>query len=225
MTINTAPGAVDTGTWRMTGPYDAKITEGADPALRISNAVTSGSFGDQLFSPTLDVPATETGPACNVHRILRARAGRALQPGLRVHDGLPPAAGPGRPGRPPREPGNHPDGINLVTCGGCTSTPTARSACTYTTVATGLDASKPHTVKLMLIKKPDTKKSTNNDVFSVQVDGKPVKNTTLEAYYEKTGEGEYNTDTLMFRLSGAVRPRVARLGLLIDDVTMATSSS
>ena len=47
----------------MTGGYDAAITDGADPALRISNAVTSGSFGDQLFSPTLDVPATETGPA------------------------------------------------------------------------------------------------------------------------------------------------------------------
>ena len=62
VTIDTTPGAAD-GTWRMTGPYDAAITDGADPALRISNAVTSGSFGDQLFSPTLDVPATETGPA------------------------------------------------------------------------------------------------------------------------------------------------------------------
>ena len=47
----------------MTGPFDAAITDAADSALRISNAVTSGSFGDQLFSPTLDVPATETGPA------------------------------------------------------------------------------------------------------------------------------------------------------------------
>ena len=55
-------------------------------------------------------------------------------------------------------------------------------------MATGLDPSKPHTVKLKLVKKPDTKKSTNNDVFSVQVDGKPVKNTTFEAYYEATGE-------------------------------------
>ena len=43
----------------------------------------------------------------------------------------------------------------------------------------------------------------------------------VEAYYEKTGEGEYNTDTLMFRLSGAVA--AVPVGLLIDDVTMATS--
>ena len=60
MSINNTPGADDG--WRMTGPYDATIAGTADdPALRISNAVTSGSFGDQLFSPTLDVPATETG--------------------------------------------------------------------------------------------------------------------------------------------------------------------
>ena len=56
-------------------------------------------------------------------------------------------------------------------------------------------------MKLKLVKKPNTKKSTNNDVFSVQVDGKPVKNTTFEAYYDATGEDNYQTDTLLFRLS------------------------
>ena len=77
-------------------------------------------------------------------------------------------------------------------------------------MATGLDPSKPHTVKLKLVKKPNTKKSTNNDVFSVQVDGKPVKNTTFEAYYEATEEQNYQTDTLMFRLSGTALPPAAR---------------
>ena len=79
-------------------------------------------------------------------------------------------------------------------------------------------------MKLKLVKKPDTKKSTNNDVFSVQVDGKPVKNTTFEAYYEATGEQNYQTDTLLFRLSGTAQPQLAETeGLLIDDVTIATS--
>ena len=91
-------------------------------------------------------------------------------------------------------------------------------------MATGLDASKPHTVKLKLAKKPNTKKSTNNDVFSVQVDGKPVKNTTFEAYYEETKEQNYQTDTLMFRLSAAAQLMFAEGGgLLVDDVTIATS--
>ena len=75
-------------------------------------------------------------------------------------------------------------------------------------MATGLDPSKPHTVKLKLVKKPDAKKSTNNDVFSVQVDGKPVKNAAFEAYYKATGEDEYKTDTLMFRLSGTAGPQL-----------------
>ena len=92
-----------------------------------------------------------------------------------------------------------------------------------TPVATGLDPSKPHTVKLKLVKKPDTKKSTNNDVFSVQVDGKPVKNTTFEAYYEATKEQNYQTDTLLFRLSGTAQAQFNGNGLLIDDVTIATS--
>ena len=93
-----------------------------------------------------------------------------------------------------------------------------------TTVATGLDPSKPHTVKLKLVKKPNTKKSTNNDVFSVQVDGKPVKNTTFEAYYQATDEQNYQTDTLMFRLGGTAQPGALHgEGLLIDDVTIATS--
>ena len=89
------------------------------------------------------------------------------------------------------------------------------------TVAEGLDETKPHTVKLTIVKRPDTKNSTNNDVFSVQVDRKPVKNTTFEAYYEATGEGDYNTDTLLFRLSGTALTEPATQGLLIDDVTIA----
>ena len=98
VTIDSTPGAIDT--WRMTGPYDAAITEGADPALRISNAVTSGSFGDQLFSPTLDVPATETGPARTftasfVLEPVDTSAGPA-------GDGQP-RQRPGRPGRLPRD--------------------------------------------------------------------------------------------------------------------------
>src|SRR5687768_2692205 len=93
VTIDTTPGAVDT--WRRTGNDDATITtDDADPALRISNAVTSGSFGDQLFSPALDVPAIETGPRGDAFhagsarvrvRLLttdprQRRAGRSQQP-------------------------------------------------------------------------------------------------------------------------------------------------
>ena len=202
----------------MTGGYDATITDGADPALRISNEVTSGSFGDQLFSPTLDVPATETGPAQTF------TASFVLEP-VQYQEGLRVTVSPdnGQGGRGGFLAIEHKDGgINLVSQGSYVNA-AGDLQWAVTPVATRLDLTKPHTVKLKLVKKPDTKKSTNNDVFSVQVDGKPVKNTTFEAYYEATGEGEYKTDTLMFRLSGTAQPQVAGQGLLIDDVTIATS--
>jgi hypothetical protein len=208
-------------TWRMTGPYDASITDGADPALRISNAVTSGSFGDQLFSPTLDVPATETGPARTFTASFRLEPVQ-LQPGLRVTVSPDNGQG-GRGGFLAIEHTNA--GINLVSQGSYFDE-AGNLRWALTTVATGLDASKSHTVNLKLAKKPYTKKSpsTNNDVFSVQVDGKPVKNTTFEAYYEATDEQNYQTDTLMFRLSGAADVKFLEGdGLLVDDVTIATS--
>ena len=216
VTIDTTPGAVDT--WRMTGPYDAAITEGADPALRISNAVTSGSFGDQLFSPTLEVPATETGPARTF------TASFVLEP-VPYQDGLRVTVSPdnGQGGRGGFLAIEHKNGgIDLVSQGSYVDK-AGNLQWTVTPVATGLDPSKPHTVKLKLVKKPDVKKVTNNDVFSVEVDGKPVKNTTFEAYYDATGEPNYQTDTLLFRLSGTPQSELAGKGLLIDDVTIATS--
>ena len=213
----TASGATDT--WRMTGGYDAEITDvSGDSALRISNAVTNGSFGDQLFSPTLDVPATETGPA-HTFTASFVLEPVAYQEGLRVT--VSPDNGQG--GRGGFLAIEHKDGgINLVSQG--SHVENGVLTWTNTNVATGLDESKPHTVKLKLVKKADTKKSTNNDVLSVQVDGKPVKTTTFEAYYEATHAGDIQTDTLLFRLSGtAVTQPDNAAGLLIDDVTIATS--
>ena len=177
--------------WRMTGGYDATITDGADPALRLSNAVTSGSFGDQLFSPTLNVPATETGPA---HTFT---ASFVLEP-VQYQEGLRVTVSPdnGQGGRGGFLAIEHKDnGINVVSQGSYLDADGALDWA-FTDVAIGLDPSKPHTVKLKLIKKPNTKKATNNDVFSVQVDGKPVKNTTFEAYYQASNEQNYQTDTL-----------------------------
>ncbi len=217
VTIDKAAEANDNN-WRMTGGYDATITDGPDQALRISNAVTSGSFGDQLFSPTLEVPATETGPARTFTASFVLEPVQ-LQPGLRVTVSPDNGQG-GRGGFLAIEHTNA--GINLVSQGSFVNEAGALDWA-VTPVATGLDPSKPHTVNLKLVKKPNTKKATNNDVFSVQVDGKPVKNTTFEAYYQATGEQNYQTDTLLFRLSATPQLQLQGKGLLIDDVTIATS--
>ncbi len=69
--INFEPPAYTTGNingqqgWSKTGPYDVEVADvSAFPAashyffgsqaLRLSNAITSGSFGDQTFSPGLE---------------------------------------------------------------------------------------------------------------------------------------------------------------------------
>jgi hypothetical protein len=54
--------------WSKTGPYDAAVSSNTSgfssfgtQSLRISNAVTSGSFGDQTFAPAISQQAGESG--------------------------------------------------------------------------------------------------------------------------------------------------------------------
>jgi hypothetical protein len=210
VTINGGSG------WRMSGPYDAQIGNGR---LRITNAATSGSFGDQLFSPELTVPATENGPASTFDAKFTLLPVE-LQPGLRVTVSPDNGSG-GRAGFLAIE--HKDDGITLKTSGSYFNA-NGELDWNETIVASGLDANEAHTVQVKLIKKPNTKKSTNNDVFSVKVDGKPIKNTTFEAYYQATSESNYETNTLLFRVSGPAVPSMAQSeGLLIDNLSIATS--
>src|SRR6266403_665367 len=51
--------------WSSTGAFDQGVVSSpvisGSQSFRISNAVTSGSFGDQTFAPVLATPAGETG--------------------------------------------------------------------------------------------------------------------------------------------------------------------
>ena len=68
--INEQPNGT-TNTWMKTGPYDVTVAGlgsftdrsagfTGDQALRLSNAITSGSFGDQTFSPAVDPAGQST---------------------------------------------------------------------------------------------------------------------------------------------------------------------
>jgi hypothetical protein len=186
-----------------------------DAQLRISNAVTSGSFGDQLFSPTLDIPATEDGPASTFNASFTLDP-VALQPGLRVTVSPDNGAG-GRAGFLAIE--HRADGLALVSSGSA-----GNGAWTDKTIATRLDASRAHQVEMRLTKAPGGNKGKGNDEFSVRVDnGKWVSNKTFESYYAGTGEPNYRTDTLLFRVSGTAMPELRGKGLLIDDLSISTS--
>lgn len=198
--------------WRMSNPaYDAEITEGK---LRISNAFTSGSFGDQLFSPGLAVGAEED-TAVNTFEAAFTLGPVALQPGLRVTISPDNGAG-GRAGFLAIEHTKH--GLTLMVSGSNGQ----GGAWPGKVVATKLDPMAEHTVEMRLVKVPDTKTDDTNDTFAVSVDGgASVTVNTFEAYYNATGE-KYETDALLFRVSGTAVPALDGAGLVIDHLSMST---
>ena len=209
----------DPAEWHMTGTYDAAIvTNNGDSALRISNKTTSSSFGDQLFSPSLSDGATEAGDVSAFTGSFTLEPVE-YQEGLRVTVSPDNGSG-GRAGFLAIE--HREDGIALYTLGSYIDDEGELQFDKHVDVATGLDYDESHTVQLKLVKKPDNKHTSNNDVFAVKVDnGKWASNTTFEAYYDVTGEPDYSTDTLLFRLSGTPAPASNGQGMLIDDVTIS----
>lgn len=213
----------DPSVWHMTGPYDAAVvTVGGNSALRMSNATTSGSFGDMIFSPTLAVPATIDS---SVHTFTASFTllPVALQPGLRTTVSPDNGSG-GRAGFLAIE--HTTIGMDLTIAGSYVD---ANDDVTfdYQKIATGLDPAVARTITMKVVKKPNTKKDQNNDTFSVQLQGKPARTTTFEAYYAATGEPNYATDTLLFRLSASnafpAAPQYRGFGFLVDNVMLSTS--
>lgn len=205
--------------WRMTSAvYDAEIENGA---LRISNAVTSGSFGDWVFSPELPVAATEAGPATAFNAKFTLLP-VDLQPGLRINVSPDNGEG-GRGGFIAIE--HTATGVDIVTAGSYFNAD-GDLDWKFSTVAKDLKADEAHTVTLKLVKRLNTAKNKNNDTFSIKVDGKPTKTTTFEAYYQATGEPNYETDTLLIqsRTNGAwpAQPSLQGKGLLIDNLSIST---
>ena len=74
--------------WSKTGPYDVNVVEttrfGFGKALQISNAVTSGSFGDQTFSPGLADPAGESAQKHFEASFTSQRRRMTMQQGLAI---------------------------------------------------------------------------------------------------------------------------------------------
>lgn len=88
-TFNVGTPLQPTNGWAYTGgnSYDVGIVDKdglGDKAVRISNAVMSGSFGDWLFSPAID-PATENGNQEFTAEFTIESAAGAQQPGLQMN--------------------------------------------------------------------------------------------------------------------------------------------
>jgi hypothetical protein len=229
--------------WQITGPYDVQVAQHAPDSppgfgttsLRISNAVTSGSFGDHLFSPSL---ANEAGEAAAENG---GMSGGARQPMFTSQFTVASATGGLQPGllasvAPDRGDGarmssirleHQGDGLHITVvdtdkstaappCTGCVSFP-SHDLGTY-------DPTVPHVVKSELRFNP----GASNDVVRVYVDG--VLKATVgswEDYYrfdqESGVSGNSRTvDSLLFRESGTAHPELAGQGFLFDNVSYAS---
>ena len=198
-------------------------------SLRISNAYTVGSFGDQTFSKPLVDEAGETSAANNgmsggtrqpyyeATFDFASTVPGAEQPGLMV--GVSPDRGDGarmslfrlydKPAGLEVEfydfdqtrPGTCVDGLDFQPA----------------TVATGLARNAVHNVRITM----NFIDGVNNDVVKVYVDGGLVHTgTSWEDYFRDCEPNPTRTvDSLLFRASGTAAPATSGNGFLIDNVS------
>lgn len=204
-------------------------------SLRMSNAVTSGCFGDQTFSKSLtdeagETTATSAGMSGGVRKThfeaqwdFASTTPSAEQPGLSV------VASPDRGDGSRMSWVQMTDtatglGVNFFDVQG-TSDPA--NFVGPTTVASGLDRALPHTIKITV----DFVEGPSNDIVRLYVDGElRLTGTTWENYYRFDSEadpegGPRTVDSILFRTGGTAVPILAGFGFLIDNLSMATSNA
>lgn len=243
--------------WSKTGPYDAAIVAGTgvpgfgDQSLRVSNAVTSGSFGDQTFSKLLTEEAGESGayspaPTATRHPYFSATwevasaVPGAEQPGLSVV------------ASPDRGDGGRMSWLQMRDTGagleinfydyqdvapyGSEANPAdgvgVGDDFVFTTVASGLDRSVAHAIglEMFLVDGP------RNDVVNVYVDGALAHTgTSWEDYfrwYQGPGDPEETAPvrasrtirSILFRTAGAAAPGTAGNGFFIDNLELQSGA-
>jgi hypothetical protein len=261
--INMQPTAnyLPNGKWQKTGPqYDAQVASvSAYPdaagygfvgqALRISDAMTSGSFGDQTFSPGLADEAGETGavdlglsgglrqPHFDASFLIgTTQAGQqcvgcttgppdfAPNP---LHMTVSPDRGDGARMSYLRFE-DQADGVHVFFVD-VTDPGRVPDGDTFNTtdIAT-LDRAHSHLIRFSI----DFKDGPANDQVKIYIDGALKKTgTTWEDYYrydsEQASQGNKvpTVDKLLFRESGSANPGDIGQGFLLDRVILASSGN
>jgi len=231
-----------------TSPYDHQIVANGvgvpltfgTKSLRMSNAVTSGCFGDQTFSASLVNEAGEStagndglsGGTRQSH--FEAQWDFTSADPLNVQTGLLVVASPDR-GDGARMSwiqmadtptglavnfydyrDEHGVGTTLVPADGCA----ANDDFFFKNVASGLDRTAVHTIKVTM----DFLEGPRNDVVRVWVDGvlKHV-DTSWEDYFRYCEVNPTRTvDSILFRTGGDAVPALAGKGFLIDNLSLSS---
>ena len=239
------PATVPNGTWSKLGPYDVMVAAVASypaaagygfgsQALRISNAVTSGSFGDQTFSPGLGDEAGESdafnaglsGGLRQPHFDASFLIGTALstvQPGLRMT--VSPDRGDGaRMSFLAFE--DQPDGVHVIFVDVANRGPVGAVSNFQSSDIATLSRDQSHLIQFSI----DLKDGPHNDTVKIYIDSKLVKTGgTWEDYYrydpEQSSQGNQvpTIDKLLFRQSGVPAAGTAGFGFLLDRVVLESS--
>ena len=225
--------------WTKSGAYDVGVASVATfpdasgygfgtQALRLSNSVVSGSFGDQTFSPGLASPAGESSAAAHFSaRFMIGTTQATVQPGLFMSVSPDNGSG-GRMSYLRFEDQN--DGVHVFFDDVTDAGPIGTVANFNETDIATLSRTKAHSIRFAL----DFKNGPANDVVKIFVDGKKmITGTTWEDYYrydpEASGSGNQvpTVAKLLFREGGNAAnatPANAGKGFLVDGVTLRSSA-
>jgi hypothetical protein len=202
-------------------------------SLRISNAVTSGCFGDQTFSASLSDEAGETAAENG------GMSGGSRQPYFESSwDFASTVPGAEQPGlaltaSPDRGDGARMSWVQLKDTGtgidvnfydyqsGAPDTGSG-DGFVLTNVATGLSRATVHNVKITM----QFVDGLNNDIVKVYVDGVLAHiGTSWEGYFvEQESNPTRTVDSVLFRTGGTAAPTTAGNGFLIDNLNLKSGA-
>lgn len=215
--------------WKSTGPYDQEVVNNTYgyaslgcKSLRISNAATSGSFGDHTFSAEAAEAAGETAVNDHFEASFDIASTKAnVQPGMSISIS------------PDRGDGSRMSYLSF------TDTAAGIDVHFYDVQGTGnpanfvskkvatLDRAAPHNVKFVM----DFKSGPSNDVVKIYIDGDLVHTgTSWENYYRYDSEAHAeqsprNVDSLGFFTRGTAVSANDGKGYLFDNVSVSTSKN
>ena len=218
--------------WSSTGGFDqgvvasSRFTSFGGQSFRISNAVTSGAFGNQTFSPAVTIPAGESPLQTHFDSTFQIGTTQdGVQTGL--HMSVSPDNGSGARMSYLRFE-DQADGVHVffddVTDAGPLGTVAAFNEADIAT----LDRASAHTIRFSI----DFLAGPANDVAKIYIDGAlKTTGTTWEDYYrydpEAAGNGNQISPVskLEFRESGDAIPASPGQGFLIDNLTLTSSAT
>jgi hypothetical protein len=195
-------------------------------SLRISIAITCGSYNDQTFSPSLTDEAGETSASTSTYSGGTRQSFFAAQwdfastvPGSE-QPGLSVVASPDR-GDPSRmswvQMVDTPAGLGV----NFEDYQESIQNFVVTPIATGLDRTVPHTMKITM----QFVDGPSNDVVKVYLDGALIHTgTSWEDYYRDWAGGiPAPVDSIMFRVAGTAVPANSGNGLVLDNFSSFTA--